>query len=723
MCVDVLVAQNQLEADSTAPIPRHWNLQPNWRSSWFGFSFGAAGDLNKDGYLDLVISAPRLAENGSRMGGFAVFAGGPYGFSNSPVSLIRGRWKNARFGESMCGILDFNQDGYGDVLVASPPLALSDAMEVSVNLYAGSASGLQTNTASKLLFRVPDYPRELPLAKAGDLNGDGFQDLLLGANFPSHLSNAVPLIWPVYGSSTGLLWQAAHTITDGGDSFASAGDVNGDGFDDVIIGNSMLSNKNDPASIGMASLYLGSRSGLAATSHWSITSAETHDRIGHGVAGIGDVNHDGFDDVAIGATGRSPKVDGLGRIFVYLGSRLGLSKTPAWMMTAEHPGSYFGRSIVGVGDVNGDKFDDVLVSAVYADAGYDREGRVYLYLGTTNGLEATPRMIVDGGHANAQFGVALASAGDMDQDGLNDFIIGSPYYGNLSSQVGRVDLFYGSREAFQKPIHLVANDRTFVHFRKGKLPVGTAPVSSLDPQDISPPRSSVGFPWLTLSGSILALGAICLLLLRKQRAVVLFRERERIARDLHDEVGAHLTSLTMIGKGTQASEAEKLQEVSLATREIARAFEQAVWAVRPENDTLENFISFLGAHAPKFFNGGPTRCLVDLPVTVPERKLSENVRKNLLPTVKEALNNAAKHSRASEVWLRIKVEDAMLRIVVEDDGCGLASVGTDTASSAEFASTLQGITNMKRRISEIGGDFSIENRTDGGTRVVIQIRI
>ncbi len=701
-------------------MPRHWTFVSDQRSAWYGFSLAAGGDINGDGLPDLIVGVPRFAENGFRSGGFAVFMGNREGLKETPTAIFRGAWRDVRFGDILSGIVDVNGDGLGDLVTAAPSSVYPESLDACVFQYHGTADGLQINRATKLCAEMPSHPRAVRVTDAGDLNGDGIQDILVGVG--SFVSNSIPIFWPVYGSATGLAWQVTLPFTIVGSAFASAGDVNGDGFADVIVGRASFDGDDNVR--GQATVHYGSPSGLHSTAGWSVQGSETYQRLGLEVAGIGDVNGDGFGDVAIGAPGLNPKRDGIGHVLIYFGSRGGLSTSPNWTATAERPSSLFGRSIAGAGDVNGDGCADFVISATYLTEAHNREGRVYLYLGSTNGPEQSPRLIIDGGLAEAQFGFALARAGDMDGDGLSDFLIGSPYYGNSPIQVGRVDLFYGSLEAYQKPLHLVAKGRRFERFAPES--VVAAGESQKNDNKQTPAsigisdRPNGGIPWLVVTGALLVLGGVGLFAWNRQRVAVL-RERERIARDLHDEVGAHLTSLTMLGKDVQSD--TKRQEVSAAAREISRAFEQVVWAVRPDTATLEQLIAFLGAQSPKFFTGNSTRCFLDLPIAVPNRKVPDRVRQNLLPAVKEALNNAAKHAHASEVWLRIQTEGEVMRIVVEDNGCGLPKAGAKATPDADFASTSRGIANMKRRISEICGVFSIEERDGGGTRVVIQIGI
>lgn len=712
------VAATEFPNVTTNPaIPRHWTLVSDQRSAWYGFAFGAAGDINKDGFRDLVVGVPRYAENGNRTGGFAVFTGERDHLPDAPSELVRGAWRNVRYGDVMCGLVDVNGDGFDDLVVAQPTSIYPDSLDACVSLYIGTADGLKFDLTNKLCTHLPYHPQKISLNTAGDINGDGFQDILMGVNFAGSVSNRPPMFWPVFGSATGLVWNAVAPKPHFGDSFACAGDVNGDGFSDVIVGQAYFDEEKQ--AWGKALAYYGSQVGLHSAADWSVQGSETYQRLGAEVTGIGDVNGDGFGDVAVSAPGRNPKRGGIGHVLIFLGSRSGLSTSPNWTATAERPSSLFGRSIAGVGDVNGDGCDDFLISAASLTEAHHQEGRVYLYLGATNGPEQSPRLIVDGGLAEAQFGFALANAGDMDGDGLSDFVIGSPYYGISPIQVGRVDLFYGSREAYRKPLHLVAKGEKFEIFTPKPVVVASPsnskvsiPTDSASPPIREPKRIGLLLP---LMASAAVFAGVVIVVFSRQRTLVR-RERERIARDLHDEVGAHLTTFVQLGRDGPGG--HKAQEISSAALEITRAFEQAVWAVQPDNSTLEQLITFLGVQAPKFFAGTTTRCYLDLPTAVPERSLSEGMRKNLLAVVKEALNNAAKHAQAREVWLRIKIANGRLKIVVEDDGRGLSPTGN---ANAALASTGLGLANMKQRVCELRGNLTVTNRIGGGTLMVMEI--
>jgi hypothetical protein len=151
------------------------------------------------------------------------------------------------------------------------------------------------------------------------------------------------------------------------------------------------------------------------------------------VAGGGDLNHDGYADVVVGAQGFDTSVRDAGAMFAYLGGAGGLSPAPAWMAISDRLDAGLGHSVAIVGDVNGDGFDDVAGGAWrYPLGGYPDVGRVYLFLGPGSGPVAAPDCILtgplddDGG--GAHFGSAVAPAGDVNADGFDEFLVGAPYW-------------------------------------------------------------------------------------------------------------------------------------------------------------------------------------------------------------------------------------------------------------------------------------------------------
>ena len=174
--------------------------------------------------------------------------------------------------------------------------------------------------------------------------------------------------------------------------------------------------------------------------------AEQRVWFGTRVAWAGDVNGDGYDDLLVSDPGYD---NDRGRVYLYLGSAAGLNPTPAWVAQGEGSGDKFGMAVAGVGDVNGDGFDDILVGAY----GYRNNlswGKVYLYLGSGDGPASTPVWTDEGTHREDRFGAAVAGAGDVDGDGYADILVGALGYPE-GEEWGQVRLYYGSADGIRAP--------------------------------------------------------------------------------------------------------------------------------------------------------------------------------------------------------------------------------------------------------------------------------
>ncbi len=244
-------------------------------------------------------------------------------------------------------------------------------------------------------------------------------------------------------------------------------------------------------------------------------------------------------------------------------------------------------------------------------------------------------------------------------------------------------------------------------------------------------------PYLWQTGWFKILSVLCLLLLvgggilllerrrhRRQLQAVqtqqaVDRERMRIARDIHDDVGARLTQLLFLGKLAQRNSlnADELRgqvaQLTARTREVVGAMDEIVWAANPQNDTLANLASYLSARALESFEATGIRCRLKIMPDLPAVPLGIQTRHNLFMAVKEALNNATKHSAAREIWLGVSLDNEQLVIIVADDGQGF-----DVALSGSAGNGLQ---NLHKRLEEIGGHCEIESRPGQGCRVRLSL--
>jgi ligand-binding sensor domain-containing protein/signal transduction histidine kinase len=204
-----------------------------------------------------------------------------------------------------------------------------------------------------------------------------------------------------------------------------------------------------------------------------------------------------------------------------------------------------------------------------------------------------------------------------------------------------------------------------------------------------------------------------------EEQAALHRERARIAKDMHDDLGANLTQIALLSElasqdlATPEKAGPHIQKITGTARQVVRSLDEIVWAVNPRNDTLAHLIDYAGQFALDFLRPTGIRCRLDLPESPPARTIPADVRHNLFLVIKEALHNIMKHARASEVWLRAAASSDGLVITVEDNGCGFDRPPDNSWSD--------GLRNMSQRISDIGGECSIESHPGAGTKVILRI--
>lgn len=201
---------------------------------------------------------------------------------------------------------------------------------------------------------------------------------------------------------------------------------------------------------------------------------------------------------------------------------------------------------------------------------------------------------------------------------------------------------------------------------------------------------------------------------------LLERERARIARDMHDDLGSGLTQLTLLGElvlretPREGDNRNRLNELCARSRALLRSMDEIVWMVNPRRDTVKDFAAFVSEHAQEFLAATAIRCRQEVMEELPAIPLDLPQRRNLLLAVKEAIRNAARHSGANEIKLGLQVADNCLNVVVEDNGAGFAAAG-DTAPQRN------GLTNMKQRLADIGGSFTLVTSPGKGCRIMFSL--
>lgn len=270
----------------------------------------------------------------------------------------------------------------------------------------------------------------------------------------------------------------------------------------------------------------------------------------------------------------------------------------------------------------------------------------------------------------------------------------------------------------------------YYRFRLNELSVAGVPTEREVSLAFEVPLEFWRTPWFWVSVATTLLGALMggwrytiwrrmrfqLLRLEQQRAVD--RERLRIAQDIHDDLGARVTQISLLSAVAQRKPLlpddarADFGIISQTTRELVSALYETVWAVNPENDNLDALASYLCQMANQFCSQAELRCRLEVPDSPPQIALSSHVRHNLIMAVKEALHNVVRHARASEVRIRITCLASVLSVCIQDDGCGFAA---DTSPPGN------GLANLKRRMESIGGSYTLQSRLGLGTTVALTL--
>lgn len=412
----------------------------------FGYSVSTAGDVNNDGFDDVIVGAP-LHDNGQQDEGSAfVYYGSSTGLMTTPAWSAEPDQAGANFGISVDTAGDVNDDGFADIIIGAYFYSNTEDEEGAAFAYYGSSGGPSTTPDWVVYGGNEDADFGASVSTAGDLNNDNYDDVIIGA--PEY--DFVGRVFAFYGSSSGLSnspnWFAIDpngpgTTQEFGISVSEAGDVNGDNFDDVIVGCSICTNYPG----GAAFIYAGSSNTSDPNLTWTAGLSQSNANFGTSVGSAGDVNNDGYDEVIVGAPDYSTEViTAAGKVNVYYGAMTGPSTIEDWTAEGDTESAAFGSAVGTAGDTNGDDFDDIVIGA----SAYGGNGRAYLYQGSSEGLKTVPDWFADGEYTYSFYGQSVGTAGDVDGDTLSDVIIGSSgnYFG--AATPGAAYIYYGLPDIF-----------------------------------------------------------------------------------------------------------------------------------------------------------------------------------------------------------------------------------------------------------------------------------
>ncbi len=324
-----------------------WQFTVGALSAPVDTSWGTTPDVNGDGYADVLVGAPYANS-------VSVYLGGAAGLGASPQITLKGPTgssTNTYFGTSVASAGDVNGDGYADVIAS--------AEESAAYLYLGGAGGLSSSPVTTLPAPSGSGAFGNRVESAGDVNGDGYADVIVSDSVDAHTAAGHAYVY--YGAAAGLSPSPALVLSgpagsNFGHSVDGAGDVNGDGYGDVIVGAPGLNGGN-----GQVYLYLGGAAGLASSPAVTIDCPGANGGSCR-VASAGDVNGDGYADIVAGVEVLNGSV-GQGYVYLGSAAGLASSPAVTLVGPETNVGDAFGRWVATAGDLNGDGYADVVVGA------------------------------------------------------------------------------------------------------------------------------------------------------------------------------------------------------------------------------------------------------------------------------------------------------------------------------------------------------------------------
>lgn len=399
----------------------------------WGTKTAAAGDVNNDGFGDILVLGS-LPYNYSQEAHVYLYLGSAEGVNPTPQRIYNSDVLSDS-SVTMAAAGDVDGDGFDDVVIGVPFIS-GPIWHDAAFLFRGCPQGLEETPA---WTSPPELDGIRLVSGAGDVNGDGYADVLLSGDYwIEGWENGDTGVFIFAGSENGLsnqpLQVISHELQDNvyfAEGFIPAGDVNGDGFDDIVVNGWRGSWSSTDSASEIIFLFLGSSMGLQLHPAWTASEwQESLYPMNSCTMAIGDLNGDGCKDLAFGVP-LATREEGFnygGGVFVFYGDGDGFGAERAWGFYSDWPNAYLGESL-GLADFTGDGIDDLLVGGGQYNMSEESTegvgfGNILLFKGTRGLLPEQPDYVLGNGSPNF-FGRVMAGIGDVNGDGRKDLAVTS----------------------------------------------------------------------------------------------------------------------------------------------------------------------------------------------------------------------------------------------------------------------------------------------------------